>query len=51
MGNESGEWIMYGADTCYPDHDRIYRISEKISRGSDPEATLQATLQKLTEVQ
>lgn len=25
-------------DTCYPDHDRIYRVSEKVQRGSDPEA-------------
>lgn len=25
-------------DTCYPDHDRIYRISENVQRGSDPEA-------------
>ena len=25
-------------DTCYPDHDRIYRISEIIQRGSDPES-------------
>lgn len=25
-------------DTCYPDHDRIYRISEKIQRGSEPES-------------
>ena len=32
-------WYEHEYDTCYPDHDRIYRISEKISRGSDPEAT------------
>lgn len=25
-------------DTCYPDSDRIYRISEIVQRGSDPEA-------------
>lgn len=31
-------WYEHEYDTCYPDHDRIYRISEKISRGSDPEA-------------
>lgn len=32
-------WYEHEYDTCYPDHDRIYRISEKIRRGSDPEAT------------
>lgn len=30
-------------DTCYPDHDRIYRVSEKVQRGSDPEAIYGST--------
>lgn len=31
-------WYEHEYDTCYPDHDRIYRISEKVQRGSDPES-------------
>ena len=30
-------WYEHEYDTCYPDHDRIYRVSEIIRRGSDPE--------------
>lgn len=30
-------WYEHEYDTCYPDHNRIYRISEVIQRSSDPE--------------
>lgn len=30
-------WYEHEYDTCYQDHDRIYRISEVIQRGSDPD--------------
>ena len=30
-------WYEHEYDTCYPDHERIYRISEVIQRSSDPE--------------
>ena len=30
-------WYEHEYDTCYPDHDRIYRVSEIIRRGSDPD--------------